>query len=270
MSDLVTRAAAEPLLRADEPPAVEIVNANGNGRAVLLCDHASRRVPARLGTLGLDPAQLSDHIAWDPGAAEVAHRLSGHLDAPLVLSGYSRLVIDCNRPLSSPESIPGSSAGVPIPGNRGLSPEDRRIRVKGLFKPYHDAISRLLEGRSGHPTVLLSIHSFTPVLHGHRRPWQIGVSHWRDPHLAKLLIGALGRAGDLAIGDNEPYPIEEDIDYTIPRHGEGRGLPSAMIEIRQDGIQTEAGVAAWAARLAEVYRLIGADLAKLVVSSASA
>lgn len=259
----MTRAAAEALLRADEPPAVEVVNGQGDGCAVILCDHASHRIPNRLGDLGLDPAQLSDHIAWDPGAAEVAHRLSAHLDAPLLLSGYSRLVIDCNRPLSSPESIAECSAGVPIRGNLGLSPEERRGRIEALFEPYHGAIAQLLDRRSGRATVLLSIHSFTPVLNGQRRPWQIGVSYWRDPRLAKLLIGALGRTGDLAIGDNEPYPIEEDTDYTIPRHGERRGLPSAMIEIRQDGVRTEVSVAAWAARLAEAYGLIEAELETL-------
>lgn len=249
-----------PMLGPDEPPAVELRNAEGGGRVVLLCDHASNRIPRRLGTLGLNPVLLSDHIAWDPGAAEVARRLSAHLDAPLVLSGYSRLVIDCNRPLESPESIAELSAGVPIPGNFGLSPEGRRGRVEGFFRPYHEAIDRLLDGRSHGVAVLLSIHSFTPILNGQSRPWHIGVSHWRDSRLATLLLGALEHRGDLVVGDNQPYPIEQDMDYTIPRHGEGRGLQSAMIEIRQDGARTEAAVAAWAARLAEAYRLIEAEL----------
>ncbi|MGE5152425.1 MAG: N-formylglutamate amidohydrolase, partial [Bdellovibrio bacteriovorus] len=206
------------------------------------------------------PALLSDHIAWDPGAAEVAHRLSGHLDAPLVLSGYSRLVIDCNRPLESPESIAELSAGVPIPGNRELGSEERRGRVEGLFRPYHEAIDRLLDGRSRGAAVLLSIHSFTPILNGQSRPWHIGVSHWRDPRLATLLLKALEHRGDLVVGHNQPYPIEEDTDYTIPRHGEGRGLPSAMLEIRQDGVRSEGAVAAWAIRLAEAYQLIETEL----------
>jgi predicted N-formylglutamate amidohydrolase len=149
---------------------------------------------------------------------------------------------------------------VPIPGNHGLSPEERRGRVEALFQPYHDAVCRLLDGRPQRATVLLSIHSFTPVLNGQPRPWHIGVSHWRDPRLATLLLGALSRSGDIVIGDNQPYPIEEDTDYTIPRHGEGRGLPSAMIEIRT-GRRSERGgevkTAAWAARLADRrgYRL---------------
>jgi predicted N-formylglutamate amidohydrolase len=161
------------------------------------------------------------------------------------------------------------SAGVPIPGNRALSPEARRGRVEGFFRPYHEAIDHLLDGRSHGPVVLLSIHSFTPVLHGEARPWQIGVSYWRDPRLATLLIGALEHRRDLVVGNNQPYPIEEDTDYTIPRHGEGRGLPSAMIEIRQDKVRTGAAAAAWAARLDEAYRLIETKLTQRLHSAAS-
>lgn len=258
MTDSAPRETTLSLLGADEPAAVEIINADGTGSAVLVCDHASNRVPQRLDRLGLDAVQLAEHIGWDPGAADVARLLSGYLDAPLVLSGYSRLVIDCNRPPSSPESIAEQSAGVPIPGNRGLSIEERTMRLDALFRPYHDAIGRLLDRRSHRPSLLLSIHSFTPVLNGQARPWQLGVSSWRDHRLEALMLRALARGGDLIVGDNEPYPIEEDVDYTIPVHGAGRGLPSVMIEIRQDGIQTAAGVAALASRLAEAYRLIEA------------
>jgi len=251
------------LLGPDEPPPVEIVNADGAGSAVLVCDHASNRVPKRLGTIGLNALQLADHIGWDPGAADVARRLSTRLDAPLVLSGYSRLVIDCNRPLRSAQSIAEQSGGVPVPGNCGLSAKEREARVNALFRPYHDAISRLLDSRSRRPTLLLSIHSFTPVLNDLSRPWHVGVSHGRDRRLAALMLGALVRDGDYRVGDNEPYPIEDDVDYTIPVHGEGRGLPSVMIEIRQDGIQTAEGIAAWAARLARAYRLIEAEALRL-------
>jgi predicted N-formylglutamate amidohydrolase len=254
-----TRLTASALLEPDEPPAVETVNAGGGGSAVLVCDHASNRVPRRLGSLGLDAARLADHMGWDPGAADVARRLSAHLDAPLVLSGYSRLVIDCNRPPRSAESIAEESAGVPVPGNRGLSPENRESRINTLFQPYHGAIARLLDGRSRRPSLLLSIHSFTPILNGRPRPWHVGVSSGRDRRLAALMLRALAHGADFTVGDNEPYPIEDDIDYTIPVHGEARGLPSVMIEIRQDGIRTAAGAAGWAARLAQAYRLIEAE-----------
>jgi len=252
------------LLGPDEPSAVEMVNPDGSGSAVLVCDHASNRVPRRLGTLGLDAGRLNDHIGWDPGAAEVARRLSAHLDAPLVLSGYSRLVIDCNRPLGSPESIAEQTAGVAIPANRGLSPGEREMRVDTLFRPYHDAIDRLLDARAERPTLLLSIHSFTPVLNDRRRPWHIGIASWRDRRLAALLLRAIGR-GDFVVGDNEPYPIDDEIDYTIPTHGEGRGLPGAMIEIRQDEIRAAAGTDAWATRLAEAYRRIEVEALKICV-----
>lgn len=256
MIDSNTGATTYSLLGPDEPPPVEMVNVDGRSSAVLVCDHASNRVPQRLGTLGVGADDLADHIGWDPGAAEVARRLSDHLDAPLVLSGYSRLVIDCNRPLRSTQSIPEQSAGVRVPGNCGLSVEERERRVNGLFLPYHSAIDRLLDSRSQRPTLLLSIHSFFPVMNGRPRPWHIGVSSRHSTELAALLLKALAQSGDFTIGDNEPYPIEDDFDYTIPTHGEGRGLPSVMIEIRQDGIETKAGAATWAVRLAQAYRLI--------------
>jgi predicted N-formylglutamate amidohydrolase len=254
-----------PLLGPDEPPAVEIINADGSSSAVLVCDHASNRVPQRLGMLGLDAAQLADHIGWDPGAADVARHLSADLDAPLVLSGCSRLVIDCNRPLRSAESIPEQSAGVTIPGNRGLSPEERAIRINTLFRPYHGTIGRLLDARSQRPTLLLNIHSFTPILNGNSRPWHIGVSYGHNRELAVLMRGALAHSGDFTVGYNEPYPIEDEVDYTIPKHGEGRGLPSVMIEIRQDGILTSAGAAAWAARLADAYRQIEVEALRILM-----
>jgi predicted N-formylglutamate amidohydrolase len=261
--DSDTSASTAALLGSDEPPPVELVNAGGQSSAVLVCDHAANRVPRQLGTLGLDAVQLADHIGWDPGAADVARRLSALLDAPLVLSSYSRLVIDCNRPLRSTESIAEQSDGVPVPGNLGLSPLERESRINALFRPYHDTIDRLLDGRTRRPNLLLSIHSFMPVLNGRLRPWHIGVSHWRDRRLAALLLGVLTHSGDFTVGDNAPYPIDADVDYTIPAHGEGRGLPSVMIEIRQDEIRTTAGAAAWAARLAESYRLIEAEALRI-------
>jgi predicted N-formylglutamate amidohydrolase len=241
------------LLAADEPAPVRVVNADGAGSAVLVCDHASNRIPRRLGTLGLASTELADHIGWDPGAADVARRLSGHLDAPLVLSRYSRLAIDCNRPPDSPESTPELSAGVPVPGNRMLTPRDRALRIEGVFSPYHRAISEVLDRRAGRPSLLLSIHSFTPELTGHRRPWDIAISYGRDRRLAALMLDALKADAKLVVGDNEPYPVDDASDYTIPVHGEGRGLPHVLIEIRQDGIATPADAAAWAVRLAATY-----------------
>lgn len=259
-----TSAIPVSLLGPDEPPAVEVCNAEGGGSAVLVCDHAANRVPQTLGSLGLSAAQLGDHIGWDPGAAEVARRLCAYLDAPLVLSGYSRLVIDCNRPLASPESIAERSGGVPVPGNFHVASGDRDRRVAALFQPYHGAIDRVLDARLGTPTVLLSIHSFTPVWHGQLRPWHVGVCHWRDRRLADLLRSELARSGDVVVGDNEPYAIDDVTDYTIPVHGEGRGLPSVMIEIRQDQLQTNTGAASWALRLAQAYGRVETQVLRLL------
>ncbi len=248
MSVPVARPAS--LLATDEPPPVRLVNANGRGAFVLLCDHAANRVPRALDQLGLSPAQLASHIAWDPGAAAVARLLARRLDAPLLESGWSRLVIDCNRPPDSPEAVPAVSAGVPVPGNQGLSPAAREQRRMVLFQPYHQAIARLLNARARRPTRLLSIHSFTPVLEGVRRPWAVGVSHRHDGGLGALLLAALDAEPGLAVGDNQPYAIEDAYDYTLPTHGETRGLPNAMIELRQDGLCTPAAIATWAERLA--------------------
>jgi predicted N-formylglutamate amidohydrolase len=245
-----------PLLAKDEPPACRIVNARAAGHAVVVCDHASNRVPCRLEGLGLSAAHLASHIAWDPGAAEVARKLAQRLDAPLVTSGYSRLVIDCNRPPSSEESVATVSAGVIVPGNRSIEAADRARRIAELFRPYHAAIAALIDQRvaAGRPNLLLSIHSFTPELDGHRRPWQVGFAYGRDPRLACFLIHNFASKAGFIVGHNQPYSVDDSTDYTIPVHGEQRHLPHVLIEIRQDLLTTAAECAAWADRLAAAYR----------------
>lgn len=258
---------ATAFLSSDEPPAVELINPGGHSHAVIMCDHASNRVPRCLDNLGLDALQLADHIAWDPGAAEVTRHLAAHLDAVFLLSGYSRLVIDCNRPLRSPQSIAEQSAGVVVPGNHTLTPTLKSQRIDALFRPYHDTLTRLLDSRAQRPSLLLSIHSFTPVLNGHSRPWHIGVSHGRDRRFAALMLNALRHNGEFVVGDNKPYRIDENFDYTIPTHGDARALPSVMIEIRQDCIGTTEDTIAWAARLATAYRLVEAEALSLFTES---
>jgi predicted N-formylglutamate amidohydrolase len=249
-------AAARPLLDLDEPPAFEVLNSAGASPLCLVCDHASNAIPRRLGQLGLGPDLLAQHIAWDPGAAEVARGLSARLDAALVLGGYSRLVIDLNRPLRSPESMPERSAGVVIPGNLNLTPRARAARVADLFVPYHQAVGRLLDGLADRDPLLLSIHSFSPELDGRSRPWQVGVAYARDHRLGDLMRHALAVDGDLRIGDNQPYRIDDNFDYTLPTHGEARGIAHLMIEIRQDELRTAAAVGAWVERLAAAYERI--------------
>lgn len=250
MSASKGKAVSENLMTEQDPPAFELVNPYGRSNTVLICDHASNRIPRRLDNLGLDPQALMDHIAWDPGAAAVARDLSALLDAPLVLSTFSRLVIDCNRPIASPESIPEESAGTEVPGNRGLTSSQRRQRVDDVFTPYHRAVGAVLDARSARPSLLLSIHSFTPNLGGLWRPWSIGIANRRDRWLAACLIRTLQDDDIGPVGDNEPYGIENAYDFSLPTHGECRGITHAMIEIRQDGLRDRADVRLWAERLA--------------------
>lgn len=239
-----------------EPPPYEIVNPDGRGRAILTCDHASRHIPDRLGTLGVGTEHLESHIAWDVGAAASARGLSRILDAPLILAGYSRLVVDPNRPLSAPEAFVTRSEDVPVPGNLELDELERRERAESFFWPYHDAVHEIVGSRAGSMVpVLISVHSFTPVYRGVKRPWDIGVLHRADNRLATLMLEILRADGDLCVGDNEPYRIALDEDYTVPIHAERRGIPYVMFEIRQDHLESQAGVDAWAERLGTALRV---------------
>ena len=248
-------AGADPrsLLDEDEPAPYEIVNPDGRSRVILTCDHASRRIPRRLGTLGVAPADLARHIAWDIGAAAVARRLSELLDAPLILCGYSRLVVDCNRQLHEADAFVTQSEDVRIAGNEAIGQAARDARTEAIFWPYHHAVNRIVSARTaGAATpVMVSVHSFTPVYLGVARPWDIGVLHRWDRRLADLMMTAL-RGGELVVGDNQPYQVAIDEDYTIPVHAETRGMPYALLEIRQDLVASDGDAHDWAGRLAGV------------------
>ena len=249
------------LLTAADAPSVEHVNTAGKSPVLITCDHASRRVPKSLHNLGLDAATLKLHIGWDIGAAVVSRHLARELDAPAILAGYSRLVIDCNRDLDDPTSMPAASDGVPVPGNKDLSPGAKAQRVEALFRPYHAAIEMALEGvtaRGVHPAVL-SIHSFTPVMNGSARPWHIGILWDKDPRMAVPVLAALRREPGLVVGDNEPYSAREPAGYTVRTHAEKRGLPHLNVELRQDLVGTDAGVAEWTERLVRVLTPILED-----------
>ncbi|HXQ68096.1 MAG TPA: N-formylglutamate amidohydrolase [Alphaproteobacteria bacterium] len=240
------------LLAADEPAAFELVNESGQAPVLLICDHASPRVPLALRSLGLEEWQLLRHIGWDIGAAEVARALSRRLDAPLVLAGYSRLVIDCNRRPGDASSIPEASDGVAVPGNRGLAKADSALRLGELFRPYHAAIEAALERWRGQGLVpaLVAIHSFTPVFEGFERPWHIGVLWDQEARIARPLLEALGRQDGVVVGDNEPYSARKPQGYSVTAHAAAKGYPHVAIEVRQDLIDTHHGAAEWAERLA--------------------
>jgi predicted N-formylglutamate amidohydrolase len=231
-----------------------ILRPQGLSRFVLLCDHASNHVPAEYSNLGLPETELRRHIAWDIGAAGVTGCLSALLDAPAILCGISRLVIDCNRQLQLPELVPAVSDGTPIPGNAGLSDASRVARIERWFKPYHDDIESILIERTarGLESIVIAIHSMTPSLDGKSRPWQIALSTLGNRRLADFLLSALRAPGDLVVGDNEPYFIEPAIDYSIPFHAQRRGLQHLQVEFRQDEIAETTAQQHWASRFAEV------------------
>jgi predicted N-formylglutamate amidohydrolase len=245
---------AERLLAEDEPAPVRVLRNRGSSDFFLTADHAGRLIPHRLGTLGLAEDERRRHIAWDIGIAGVTERLSALLDATAVLQTYSRLVIDCNRAPEHPTSIPEISELTEIPGNRGLDPSERESRRRAIFAPYHNGIASLLDGRqaAGRRTILIAMHSFTPVFKGEARAVEVGVLYNRDNRLARIMLDLLRGEGDLVVGDNAPYAITDTSDYTVPVHGERRGLPHVEIEIRQDLIAELAGQDAWAVRLARL------------------
>jgi len=246
------------LLGVNDPPPVEVLNPGATAPLVLACEHAGRAVPRRLGNLGLPPAEMDRHIAWDIGAAAVARRMAASLDACLVLQRYSRLVVDCNRPRESPDAIPAVSDGTRIPANLGLAQAEREARWDEIHEPFHEALSAQLEAR--HPMEastlsLITVHSFTPYLDGVLRPWALGLLRRHDQGLADRLLAALreqARGETMAI--NRPYDIDDLTDYTIPVQAEQHGLPNVLIEIRNDLITDEAGQAHYADMLVAAIR----------------
>ena len=264
MSGTVTRLAPRrpALLGEDDPAPFEIVNGEGRARAVLFCDHASRAVPKALGDLGLDESLLERHIGWDIGAGDVTRRLAAMIDAPAVLAGFSRLVIDCNRPPDSPASIPRVSDGVAIAGNADVDEAAAQARAEACFWPYHNALDATIT-RGGErfdgPPMVISMHSFTPVMDGFERPWQVSVLWDCDAATARALIDALAADPAIRVGDNEPYSGRIPVPNSIPVHAVARRLPHVTIEIRQDLIDTHHGAEAWANIVAAALHRVLAD-----------
>ncbi len=238
------------LLAPDEPRPFEILNAGGQAPVLLLCDHATRFIPRALKSLGLDEACLMRHIAWDIGIAEMTRSLVERLDAPAVFSTFSRLIVDPNRQLDNPTLMPEISDGTVVPGNRDLDPAARAARIETFFQPYHDAIAAQIDVMlaGGKVPTVVSMHSFTPMMHGEERPWEIGILWNRDPRLPQPLMSRL-RAEGLTVGDNLPYSGADGHGYTQHVHCDRRGLANVLIEVRQDLIDTRHGAAEWAARI---------------------
>ena len=243
-------------LADDEPSPFEVVGEGARSPYVLVCDHAGRALPRAVGSLGLAARELERHIAWDIGAAALSRELREALDGFLILQTYSRLVIDCNRPLSSPDSIAKRSEDTLIPGNHELSREQAELRARSIFEPYHARIRRELDDRasSGRASLLIFVHSFTPTFRGVARPWHAGVLYHRDTRLARPLLDALRREPGLVVGDNEPYAASVLTDYGMIEHAERRGLPYVELEVRQDLLGDSSGIRTWADRLARLLK----------------
>ncbi|WP_052955064.1 N-formylglutamate amidohydrolase [Microvirga vignae] len=245
----------EPATQVAEPVAL-VENPQGRSSILLICEHASRQLPDRYGTLGLTPEQLESHIAWDPGALGVAKELSRLLDAPLIYATVSRLVLDLNRDPSAPDSIWTLSERTTIPANQNLDPAERAYRVREVYEAFHGTVDGVIEPRvkAGQTRSVVSIHSFTPVYRDVQRPWHIGLIHDHDARFAKSVEAGLRKDPALNVGMNEPYSPADRVFHTLERHAERRGLAPLMIEIRNDLIRTEDGQASWAHRLAPLLR----------------
>ena len=242
-----------PLLTEQDPPPFRAREGHLDSPFLFAADHAGQLIPRALATLGLTAAELDTHIAWDIGIAGVTERLAHELGAFMILQTYSRLVVDCNRPPESAQSIVDHSEYTTIPGNRGLSPVQVEQRVEAVFDPYHQRIEAELtrRERSEQQTIFIAMHSFTPRFKGVDRPWHCGVLYNRDARLARPLIQLLAREG-LEVGDNQPYFVSDDSDYAIPRYGERRGNLHVELELRQDLIASPDQQARWASLLARV------------------
>lgn len=229
-------------------PAFDVANEAGAAPVLVICDHASRRIPRRLSGLGLAEHDRARHIAWDIGAADVARHMARRLDAPAILAAYSRLVVDCNRQLHDPSLMPAVSDGTAIPANAHIAPGERQVRIDALYRPYHQAIAARLDrfAAAGVAPALLSIHSCTPEMNGRFRPWHIGVCWAEDRRLAGPVMETLARDPKIVVGDNQPYALDLQEDYSVPVHALSRGLPYLMVEIRQDLIADPSGARRWA------------------------
>jgi len=246
------------LLAEDEAAAFRVVNPQGVSPFLLTADHAGRVIPRALGNLGVPEAELRRHIAWDIGIAAVTERLAAALDATAILQTYSRLVIDCNRQPHVPSAFPEVSEATPIPGNAGLTADDKAARQSAIFDPYHGEIARLIAARAA--TIYVAMHSFTPVYHGAARPMQVALLYNRAPRLSHALAKLLRAEQNLVVTENDPYRVSDETDYGVPVHAERTGLDYLEIEIRQDLIEDAAGQEEWAAILARLLPIAAASL----------
>lgn len=258
----MTGAAAVSGLLDGEEAAVLVVNGAGQSPILLACEHAGRRIPKRLGLLGLSAKELDRHIAYDIGAEGVARRLADMLDAPLVLQRYSRLVYDCNRPPDSPSAMPIISELTAIPGNQGLTAREREERTRAIYEAFHEQVAAMIEARIAKqkPVIFVTIHSFTPVFKGVERRMHVGLLFERNRRFTDLVAPLIRKSGPFDVRLNEPYGPEDGVLHSINLQAGAKGLPYSMIEIRNDLIESESGQVEWAGRLGGVLQQAAAHL----------
>ena len=251
---------APTLLNPGEAP-YSTYNPTGQSELVLVCDHARNTIPRSMGTLGLASAALDTHIALDIGCEVLSAALADRLDSVLVVAGFSRLVVDLNRPPGHPTSIPLTSDGIEIPGNQRLDERKRLTRIEEIFSPYHEAVSTEVNRVCArHPkAALISMHSFTPQMDGQRRPWHVGILWNRDQRLSQTLLNSLRSIPGLCVGDNQPYDARAHLGYTVDAYAHINSLAQVMIEVRQDLMESDDGISRWADLLSEHIKLALTD-----------
>jgi predicted N-formylglutamate amidohydrolase len=233
------------ILTVAEGMAVSVENASGTSPVLLVCEHASLTLPAALGTLGLSEEARSAHIAWDPGALAISRQLSSRFDATLIFQNFSRLAYDCNRPPESPDAMPAISEIYEIPGNRNIGAAERQTRIDGIYRPWQRALAEMIAARNaaGRETIIVTIHTFTPIYKGAQRSVEIGILHDRDARLADAVLARAARGTGFRFERNQPYGPADGVTHTLVEHGLANGLLNVMIEVRNDLVKDEIGQA---------------------------
>ncbi len=230
-----------------------ILNPNGTFPVVLTCEHASYALPPEYGTLGIPPDELQRHIGWDIGAGAVVQEIIQRIDSTAILSQYSRLLIDCNRSLSDDDLIIPESDGTRVPANMHLTEVERQRRITQFYQPYHTAIDHVLTQKIPPPVLLLSVHSFTPVLGEKKRSFDLGILFNRYEALAQEFGQRLSHTG-YRVRYNEPYSGYDGLIFSARNHGERQHLVYLEIEINNGLLLDRTSLAAMGHKLSHVLK----------------
>lgn len=234
----------------------KIINPTTKNNFIILCDHASYKIPPKYSNLGLKENQITKHIGWDIGALEVSKIISKKLNATLIHSLYSRLLVDCNRSLNSKTAFIKKSEDIVIPKNRYLKKSEKIYRANNFYFPYQNAIESNIKKKIDKNLIpcLISIHSFTPVYLGKKRKWHIGILQGKDKRLSSIFIEELLKIKTITLGVNQPYKLDKIGDYTLPYYYAKFGVPHVLIEIRQDLLVKKNDIIKYAKLISEILK----------------